>query len=66
MIQRYLAMKTDADARLGLFLGTSLSIPVWFYFAFVGTALYVFYKLNPTDIIEIIQKAIFADIQTFS
>ncbi len=51
MIQRYLAMKTDADARLGLFLGVSLSIPVWFYFAFVGTALYVFYKLNPTDII---------------
>jgi len=30
-------------------LGTALTIPVWMYFAFIGTALYVFYKHFPTD-----------------
>ena len=44
MVQRYLAMKTDKGARQGFLLGTVLTIPVWFYFALVGTALYVFYK----------------------
>ena len=48
MVQRYLAMKTDRDARIGFVLGTTLTIPVWLYFAFIGTALYVFYKHFPT------------------
>jgi len=48
MVQRYLAMKTDKQARRGFVLGTALTIPVWLYFAFVGTALYVFYKNFPT------------------
>jgi SSS family solute:Na+ symporter len=47
MVQRYLAMKTDKQARRGFVLGTVLTIPVWLYFAFVGTALYVFYKNFP-------------------
>jgi SSS family solute:Na+ symporter len=47
MVQRYMAMKTDKDARQGLVLGTCLIIPVWLYFAFIGTALYVFYQHFP-------------------
>ncbi|MBT6153987.1 MAG: sodium/solute symporter [Planctomycetaceae bacterium] len=47
MVQRYLAMKTDREARRGFVLGTALTIPVWLYFAFVGTALYVLYKHFP-------------------
>ncbi len=48
MVQRYLAIKTDKEARRGFALGTALTIAVWLYFAFVGTALYVFYKNFPT------------------
>ena len=44
MVQRYLAIKTDKEARRGFLLGTALTIPVWLYFSFIGTALYVFYK----------------------
>ena len=47
MVQRYLAMRTDQEARRGFVLGTVLTIPVWLYFAFIGTALYVFYKHVP-------------------
>jgi SSS family solute:Na+ symporter len=52
LVQRYLAMKTDKDARQGLILGTCLTIPVWIYFAFVGTALYVFYQHFPTTALD--------------
>ena len=46
-VQRYIAMKTDRDAKLGLVLSTIMTIPVWFYFAFIGTVLYVYYKHFP-------------------
>ncbi|MCH2202863.1 MAG: sodium/solute symporter [Fuerstiella sp.] len=49
MVQRYLAVKTDHEARRGFLLGAAMSIPAWVYFSFVGTALYVFYKHFPTD-----------------
>ena len=49
IVQRYLAMKTDKEARQGFMLGTVLTIPVWLYFAFVGTALYVYYKHFPAS-----------------
>ncbi len=46
-VQRYIAMKTDRDANQGLILSTVMTIPVWFYFAFIGTVLYVYYKHFP-------------------
>ncbi len=46
-VQRYIAMKTDRDAKHGLILSTIMIIPVWFYFAFIGTVLYVYYKYFP-------------------
>ena len=46
-VQRYIAMKTDRDAKLGLVLSTVMTIPVWLYFAFIGTVLYVYYKHFP-------------------
>ncbi len=52
MVQRYLAIRTDKEARQGFVLGTILIIPVWLYFSFVGTALYVFYKNFPTPALE--------------
>ena len=47
MVQRYLSMRSDREARRGFMLGTALTIPVWLYFAFVGTALYVYYQHHP-------------------
>jgi len=47
MIQRYLAPRSRREARRALILGSLLTFPVWTYFMFVGTALYVFYKVHP-------------------
>ena len=55
MVQRYLAMKSDKDARRGFILGTALIIPVWMYFAFIGTALYVYYKAFPATALNGVQ-----------
>ena len=52
MVQRYLAMKSDADVRFGYALGIAMTIPVWLYFALIGTALYVYYKNFPTPAID--------------
>jgi len=48
IVQRYCAMKSDREARKGLFLGSLLSVATWVYFSFLGTALYVLYKHHPT------------------
>lgn len=47
MVQRYLSIRSDDEARRGFILGTALTIPVWLYFAFVGTALFVYYQHHP-------------------
>jgi len=52
MVQRYLAIKTDKQARRGYLLGTFLIVPIWVYFAFIGTALYVFYQHFPTTALD--------------
>ena len=44
MVQRYVAMKTDREARRGYLLGVCLTIPVWIYFALLGTAIFVLDK----------------------
>ncbi len=52
MVQRYLAIETDKQARRGYLLGTFLIVPIWVYFAFIGTALYVFYQHFPTPALD--------------
>ena len=44
MVQRYLAAKTDRDARKAIFLGAAMCIPAWMIFMFIGTELWSFYK----------------------
>ena len=46
-VQRYCAAKTDKDARRAVLLGGMITLPVWTYFFFIGTALYVFYQALP-------------------
>ena len=51
-VQRYLAPKNDREARKALLVGAVLTVPVWCYFTFLGTALYVFYKVVPDARLE--------------
>ncbi|MFI4911821.1 MAG: sodium:solute symporter [Sedimentisphaeraceae bacterium JB056] len=46
-IQRYIAPRNEKEARKALYVGGLLSLPVWVYFTFIGTAIYVFYKAFP-------------------
>lgn len=43
-VQRYIASKTEADAKRAAFFGGLLYIPVSLLFLFIGTALYAYYK----------------------
>lgn len=47
IIQRYCAPKSKREAKRALLVGAATSIPVWFYFIFIGTALWVFYQQFP-------------------
>lgn len=52
MIQRYLAPKTDREARRAIIVGTLTTFPVWMYFLFIGTALYAYYQIVPDPAID--------------
>jgi SSS family solute:Na+ symporter len=42
-VQRYMAARSHREANRALWIGGLLTFPVWAYFLFVGTALFVFY-----------------------
>ena len=44
VVQRYLTAKTDKAASKHHCLVSSLTVPIWTIFMFIGTALFVFYK----------------------
>lgn len=50
-VQRYIAARTDKQARISIFVSAVTIIPVWGYFSFLGTALYVLYKVVPDEAI---------------
>ena len=47
VVQRYCACKSTRDARVALWINCWFSVPTWLLFMFIGTALYVFYQVNP-------------------
>lgn len=47
MVQRYLVARSDREARRGVVLGILSTVPTWFAFAFIGAALWAFYRLGP-------------------
>lgn len=49
LVQRYCASRSAYDARKAMWISCCASIPIWAYFMFLGTALYVFYKAHPTE-----------------
>lgn len=48
-VQRYTAASSDRQARISIWVGAISTIPVWVYFSFMGTALYVLYKVMPAE-----------------
>ncbi len=54
-IQRYIASKSDHEARKGLWLGGLLYVPVSAVFFFIGTSLFAFYTTHPADLVEVRQ-----------
>jgi solute:Na+ symporter, SSS family len=51
-VQRYIAPKTDREAKKALWFGVLATIPIWIYFTFLGTAMYVFYKAFPEQTVN--------------
>ncbi|MBN1187793.1 MAG: sodium:solute symporter [Bacteroidales bacterium] len=55
-VQRYMASRTDKEAKRSAFWGGMIYIPVSFMFVFIGTALFSFYKSGaaslPGEILE--------------
>ena len=49
MVQRYMTTKTQKQAQKSAATNAFLAIPATLLFFFVGTALFVFYKQNPTQ-----------------
>ncbi len=48
-VQRFCASKSDAEARKAMYVCAFTSLPIWAFYMFLGTALYVFFQIFPTD-----------------
>ena len=46
IVQRYLAAKDEKSAKKASYMGILMSVPAWTLFMFVGTCLFVYYKVN--------------------
>jgi SSS family solute:Na+ symporter len=47
VVQRYIAAKSLWEARKGAILAGFLCVPTWIFFFFIGTAMWVYYHVNP-------------------
>jgi len=47
VVQRYIAAESTREAKKGALVGAVLSVPTWLFFFSIGTALWVYYHLNP-------------------
>jgi SSS family solute:Na+ symporter len=47
IIQRYLATRTNSQARIGLWVGSLGVVPLFCFFFFIGTSLYAYYQTLP-------------------
>jgi SSS family solute:Na+ symporter len=47
VIQKYVAAKNPKEATRSIWICCFLSVPTWAFFMFLGTSLYVYFKLHP-------------------
>jgi SSS family solute:Na+ symporter len=52
-IQRYIASRSDREARKSVWLGGLLYVPVSAVFFFIGTSLFAYYQVHPTALEEV-------------
>ena len=52
-VQRYIASRSDREARKSVWLGALLYVPVSALFFFIGTTLFAYYQVNPGDLAEV-------------
>lgn len=61
VVQRYIAARSDAEARKAVWVCVLASLPIWAFYMFLGTALYVFYLQFPapevTEMLDGTRKA---------
>lgn len=61
VIQRYFASKSPREARKAMYICTFSSLPIWAFYMFLGTSLFVFFKAFPcteaTEMLTGIRKA---------
>lgn len=48
-VQRYAASRSTHEARVAMWVAAVCSIPIWLFFMLLGTSLYVFYQVFPTQ-----------------
>ena len=60
-VQRYAASKSMREARKAMWVSVCSSLPIWAFYMFLGTSMYVFFKVFPTieatEILNGVQKA---------
>lgn len=56
-VQRYVAAKSDREARKSVWLGGLLYLPLSAVFFFIGTALFAYYQAHPTELPEAYRAA---------
>ncbi|QHI69423.1 sodium:solute symporter [Tichowtungia aerotolerans] len=49
VVQRYAASKSTREARKAMIVCAGASVPIWAFYMFLGTSLYVFFKVFPVD-----------------
>ncbi|MGQ9425250.1 sodium:solute symporter family transporter [Gilvimarinus sp. F26214L] len=61
VVQRYIAARSDGEARKAVWVCVLASLPIWAFYMFLGTALYVFYLQFPapevTEMLDGTRKA---------
>lgn len=60
-VQRYIAAKSDADARKSVWIGALVYVPISIIFLWIGTALFSYYYVQPDLLPESLQAEIAED-----
>jgi len=47
-VQRFCAVESEREARKAMFICAACSLPIWAFFMFLGTSLYVFFQIFPS------------------
>lgn len=55
IVQRYVSARTTREARKATILFSAVAVPTWTMFFFIGTSLYVFFRVNPDPAVAQLQ-----------